>query len=217
MPKDIGSLVQGYQEFRKKYFNGKSPIFEDLVRLGQRPKVLIIACSDSRVDPAIVLDCQPGDLFVVRNVANLVPPYQIDNSYHGISAALEFAVSSLKVHHVIVFGHSQCGGIQSLVENPDNSHPCYSFVAKWMELARPACERTYQNHPHTTLDEKIQICGHYALIQSLNNLMTFPWIASSVQEGTLCIHGWFFNLSTGIIDAYNIDTENFEELGILRN
>ena len=213
MPKDIKTLIEGYKEFQKQYFNGKCGVFEDLVRHGQSPKVLMIACSDSRVDPAIVMNCKPGDLFVVRNVANLVPPYQADNSYHGSSAALEFAISHLKIRHVVIFGHSQCGGIQSLIDQVETEHPPYSFVAKWMELAQNARKQTFEKHADATPEEKAHYCGHYAIINSLINLLTFPWVEQGVKERSLYIHGWFFNLSTGIIDAYNFDTKKFEELG----
>ncbi|MBM3632526.1 MAG: carbonic anhydrase [Alphaproteobacteria bacterium] len=213
MPKNIESLIDGYKEFRQQYFSGSCDVFEELVRHGQSPKVLMIACSDSRVDPAIVMNCKPGDLFVVRNVANLVPPYEADNAYHGTSAALEFAVRGLKIHHVVIFGHSQCGGIQTLINQAGKEHLPYSFVTKWMELAQSACDYTYTHHAQATLEEKAHLCGHYAIINSLNNLMTFPWISEGVKDNTLFIHGWFLNLSTGIIDAYNFKSKQFEELG----
>src|SRR5437879_1167433 len=107
MPKEIENLIQGYQRFRSHYFSDSNSTFEDLTRWGQRPKILMIACSDSRVDPALVMNCQPGDLFVIRNVANLVPPYEDDQSYHGTSAALEFGVCELDIRHIILFGHTQ--------------------------------------------------------------------------------------------------------------
>ena len=211
MPKSINSLIKGYQEFRKQYFSGNNPVFEELVRLGQTPKVLIIACSDSRVDPALVMNCRPGDLFVVRNVANLVPPYQDDNTYHGTSAALEFAIKDLAIQHVIVFGHSECGGIQALMEQETITHS-HDFVAKWMDIANSAYDKTHQNHPEATLDEKEHLCGHYAIINSLNNLMTFPWIREGVEQKSISIHGWFFNLTTGTIDTYDFQSGQFKEL-----
>lgn len=211
MPKNIRALIQGYQEFRKHYFSGNNSVFEELVRLGQSPKVLVIACSDSRVDPALVMSCQPGDLFVVRNVANLVPPFQDDNTYHGTSAALEFAIKGLAIQHVIVFGHSQCGGIGALMEQGTVTHS-HSFVAKWMDLAKSAYDKTCQNHPEATFDEKVHLCGHYAIINSLKNLMTFPWIQEGVEKERISIHGWFFNLATGVIDAYDFQSGQFKEL-----
>jgi carbonic anhydrase len=143
-----------------------------------------------------------------------VPPYQADNTYHGTSAALEFAICDLKIHHVVIFGHSQCGGIRALVDHVENEDPSYSFVTKWMELAQSACDLTFEKHAEATAEEKAHHCGHYAIINSLNNLLTFPWIEKGVKEKKLFIHGWFFNLSTGMIDAYNFETKQFEELDL---
>ncbi|MDP1974460.1 MAG: carbonic anhydrase, partial [Alphaproteobacteria bacterium] len=180
--------------------------------LGQQPKILMIACSDSRVDPAIITNCEPGDLFVIRNVANLVPPYQADDSLHGTSAALEFAICNLKIQHIIVFGHSQCAGIQALLDHAITPYLPYSFITKWMELAQPACDQTYLEHAEANQETKNHFCGKYAIINSLKNLMTFPWIKENVQKNNLIIHGWFFDLSTGIINAYNDKIDQFEEL-----
>jgi carbonic anhydrase len=212
MAKNIEDLIKGYHKFKENYFDGTSSTFENLVRLGQQPKILMIACSDSRVDPAIITNCEPGDLFVIRNVANLVPPYQADDSLHGTSAALEFAICNLKVHHVIVFGHSQCAGIQALLDHAMTPYPHYSFITKWMELAQPACDQTYKLHADASVEVQNHFCGKYAIINSLKNLMTFPWIAANVQMNNLVIHGWFFDLSTGIINVYNEQTNLFEEL-----
>lgn len=212
MLKDIENLIQGYQKFRKQYFSDSNSAFEDLVRWGQRPKILIIACSDSRVDPALVLNCQPGDLFVIRNVANLVPPYEDDQSYHGTSAALEFGVSGLGIRHIILFGHTQCGGIQALLESSDKQLKEKTFISKWMELARPAHEAILKFHEDKSLEDKTTLCGQYSLVNSLKNLETFPWIAERVHEGLLSLHAWNFNLSRGILERYNPEKNKFEDL-----
>lgn len=212
MPKDIETLIQGYQKFRNDYFNDSNSAFEDLVRWGQRPKILMIACSDSRVDPALVMNCQPGDLFVIRNVANLVPPYEDDQSYHGTSAALQFGVCSLGIRHVILFGHTQCGGIQALLEQAPETCGQKGFIAKWMELAKPAHEAVLEYHPEKSLDEKTTLCGQYSLINSLKNLETFPWIADKVQEGSLFLHAWNFDLSKGILEGFDPKQNCFKEL-----
>lgn len=212
MPKDIENLILGYEKFRTHYFSHGDSAFKDLVRLGQKPKILIIACSDSRVDPAIVLDCKPGDLFVIRNVANLVPPYEDDQSYHGTSAALEFGVSGLGIRHVILFGHTQCGGIQSLLEHPPQKTGKKSFINKWMELAAPAHEAVLDHHSDLSLEEKTTLCGKYSLINSLKNLETFPCISQGIVKKTLFLHAWNFDLSQGILEGYDPDENCFKNL-----
>jgi carbonic anhydrase len=217
MPKTIEALLEGYQKFRKKYFKDEKSHFEDLVRLGQRPKVLMIACSDSRVDPAIVMDCQPGDLFVIRNVANLVPPYEDDGSYHGTSAALQFGICSLEIHHVILFGHTQCGGIQALLEQTPETCAQKGFIAKWMELAKPAYEAVSEYHSHKSLKEKTTLCGQYSLINSLRNLETFPWIKERVEKGTLFLHAWNFDIERGILEIFSKEENCFKEIITKKN
>ena len=142
MSKEIKQLIEGNKEFRKKYFGADSTLFKELVVQGQRPKIMIIACCDSRVDPSTIFSCQPGQLFVARNVANLIPPCEQNKGYHGVSAALEFGVCSLQVAHVIVLGHTQCGGIKALLEYDAWLHKKeHSFIAKWMEIAKPAYDK----------------------------------------------------------------------------
>lgn len=210
MSKDIDSLLQGYQQFHDRYYGASNLLFEDLVRKGQRPKILMVACSDSRVDPALVLNSQPGDLFIIRNVANLIPPYEDDQSYHGTSAALEFGICTLGIHHVILFGHTQCGGIQSLLESPHQEPVQKTFISKWMELARPAQQAILDFHTDRPLEEKTKLCGQYSLINSLKNLMTFPWINERVQQGSLFLHAWNFDLSKGILEAFSPEENSFK-------
>jgi carbonic anhydrase len=212
MSKDIENLIQGYHEFRRHYFNGQNSEFEKLVRYGQKPKVLVIACSDSRVDPALVMNSQPGDLFVIRNVANLVPPYEDDLSYHGTSAALEFGICGLGIRHVILFGHTQCGGIQALLERSPETCQGKSFINKWMELAKPAHEAVLEHHENLSFDEKTTLCGQYSLINSLQNLQTFPWITERVQQGTLFLHAWNFNMSEGILESFDFKDNCFKKI-----
>ncbi len=212
MATEIKNLIQGYQQFRQEYFEGRNLVFKDLLRHGQKPKILVIACSDSRVDPAIVTNCKPGDLFVIRNVANLIPPYEEDNGYHGTSAALEFGVCDLKIKHIIIFGHSRCGGITSLVNNSCASHPAPGFIAKWMELAQPAYAAALSQGPKMSSEKLSELCGQYSLINSLKNLQTFPWIHQRVAAGKLALHGWYFDLPTGTIKVFNEAQQDFTEL-----
>src|SRR5215510_6877709 len=139
MPHTIEDLIKGYLKFRNDYYLQSNPLFEQLVSQGQQPKILVVACSDSRVDPALILNTRPGDLFVVRNVANLIPRYEADDHFHGTSAALEFGVCGLKIKHIIVLGHTLCGGIESLVIH-SKAIESKQFITKWMKLAEPAYE-----------------------------------------------------------------------------
>lgn len=210
MPKELEYVISGYKKFRQKYFENNNQLYEEL-KDGQKPKMLVVGCSDSRVDPAIVLNCKPGDLFVVRNVANLVPPFENDSGHHGTSAALEFGVLGLGIRHIIVFGHSGCGGIQALVTNP-KSLSGQNFVSRWMEIASDAHTHTVDNHGHLPIDQQIENCAHLALINSLNNLFTFPWIKERVEGGQLFLHAWYFNIDTGIIEKFDAEQQKFIEL-----
>ena len=212
MSKEIEKLIQGYHQFRETYFADAASGYKDLVRNGQSPKVLMVACSDSRVDPALIMNCEPGDLFVIRNVANLVPPYEADRSFHGTSAALEFGVCGLEVQHIILFGHTQCGGIQALLEKPFEKDEPKGLLSKWMELAKPAHEAVLKHHTQISMDEKSALCGRYSLINSLNNLQTFPWIKERVQKGDLSLHAWNFDLERGCLEVYDPDKNCFESV-----
>lgn len=210
MQDDIRTLIKGHQKFREAHFAKEGSPFTELVAEGQRPKILMVACSDSRVDPALVLNCQPGDLFVIRNVANLVPPYEDDLSYHGTSAALEFGVCVLKVSHVILFGHTQCGGVQHLLERRLDPPPPQSFLTKWMELANSARDTTISCHPESAFGEKITLCGQYSLVNSLKNLKTFPWVQERLKDGSLQLHAWNFHMAKGVLEAYDETSNGFK-------
>lgn len=212
MPQELEYVIQGYKKFRHKYFESNNNLYEEL-KDGQSPKILVIACSDSRVDPAIILNCKPGDLFVVRNVANLVPPYENDSGHHGTSAALEFAVLGLGIKHIIILGHSSCGGIQALVANPNQIRE-KNFISRWMEIAQPALKRTIENYPDRPVEEQVSNCARFALVNSLNNLFTFPWIKERVVAKEIFLHSWYFNIETGIIEEFNSETQRFSELRI---
>lgn len=209
---EFQKLVQGYATFRDSYFNGGNGLYEKLVAEGQKPKILVIACSDSRVDPAIVLGCQPGDLFVVRNVANLVPPCESDQGYHGTSAALEFGIKALNIKNIVLFGHTRCGGIQSLFETSQENKEKLSFIKKWMGLAQPAFERVQQEHSSLSLEDKITTCEQYSLLNSLENLMSFEWIREKVEAGNLFLHAWYFDIQTGLIYAHDSQVNSFKPL-----
>ncbi len=203
-------LVEGFQRFRERHFAGGDVQFQDLVQFGQTPKALVVACCDSRVDPALVLDCAPGDLFVVRNVANLVPPAENQGHYHGTSAALEFGVRNLGVQHIIVLGHAQCGGIHALLEGSVNKEE--SFIAEWMGIAEAAREQVEKEHAGASSEVRHRACEQQAILVSLNNLKTFSWICERVELGNLALHGWYFDIERGELLGYDATTCKFETL-----
>ena len=193
-------ILEGYQSFRDKYVHGDTSILQSLSYYGQQPGVMVVACCDSRVDPALILQCDPGDLFVVRNVANIVPPYEKDEAHHGTSAALEFGVCYLKVDHLILLGHSQCGGIQALLD--ESQVGINDFISNWVSLIKtPHCD-------HCTTDDYAKAALH----ESHKNCLTFPWIKEKVAQKTLQIHLWFFDIKTGEIFSYSDEHKEYVPL-----
>lgn len=196
----IRSLVQGYQRFYDKHYKALNS-FKPLVEQGQHPKTLVIACCDSRVDPAILTDCLPGELFVVRNVANLVPPYKSDALHHGTSAALEYGVLTLEVTDIIVLGHSLCGGIHSLMTQNESLKDS-DFIHKWINIAQPAKEQVLLEHSNEPLTRQSAYCEKASLLNSLKNLNSFPWIRARIKQKKLSTHAWYFRLDTGTLECY---------------
>lgn len=207
---DIKNLIKGFKRFQKNYFKSDDVLFDQL-RQGQKPKVLLIGCSDSRVDPAILTDCQPGDLFIIRNVANLIPPYEPDARYHGVSSGIEYAVRFLQVEHIIVMGHSHCGGIEALLRSSPES-PFGEFIDHWVDIARPAKEKVMQDLMAKPFEKQARACEQASIMVSLENLLTFPWLAQRVRDEKLALHGWYFDLEAGQMLGYHPDTGEFEEL-----
>jgi carbonic anhydrase len=195
----MDTLIDGYRRFRAGTWRDERGRFEELSRLGQKPQALVIACSDSRTDPQMVFNAGPGELFVIRNVANLVPPYGPDDQPHGTSAAVEFAVRSLRVREIVVMGHAMCGGIQALLNGAPAEVP--DFVGQWMRIAEPALLRAAKEPP----ERRQHVCEHEAVRLSLANLMTFPWIKATVDAGTLRLHGCYFGIQSGILEHLGDD------------
>ncbi len=188
------SLIAGYRRFRATGWPERRRVFETLAQTGQHPKALVVACVDSRVDPAMIFDAGPGEILTVRNVANLVPPYAPDAAYHGTSAALEFGVRVLKVPHIVVLGHGLCGGVQTLLEGAPKT--ARDFVAPWMSIAEAARIRALQA---TFPETRQQCCEHEIIKISLANLMTFPRIAERVLGDKLMLHGAWFAIQSGVL------------------
>lgn len=209
----LRKLAAGFIAFREETYLPEKERFDRLAKK-QEPKVMMIACSDSRVDPAILCNADPGDLFMVRNVANLVPPCTMDEAQHGTSAALEFAVTGLEVEHIIVMGHGGCGGIHALLTAEPDARPSNSFITNWMRIADEARRRTLIMARYQPLADQLRICGHQAIRTSLANLLTFPWISEGVEAGRLRVHGWHFDIADGNMYAYVPHRDQFEALSL---
>ena len=203
-------LVDGYRAF----IDARLPIelrrFEELAAMGQRPEVMIIGCCDSRVSPEVIFDAHPGELFVVRNVANLVPPYAPTGFTHGVSAALEFAVLGLKVKHIVVMGHSRCGGVRAFVEHRDRPDPG-DFIDNWMSLIAPAAI-ALEAEGHTLRLDDLTRLEQASIVRTLENLMTFPWIGSRVRARELELLGAYFDVATGRLAACDPGSGRFVPL-----
>ena len=184
-------LIEGYRRFRKEVWPAQRARYERLASGGQSPETMVIACSDSRVDPATVFGAVPGELFMVRSVAGLVPPYGPDMGYHGTSAALEFGVRVLKVNRLVVLGHAQCGGVRAMLEGTPIST---DFVEQWMAIAQPAlrCAQEGQGDIYARCETEV-------LRLSLANLLSFPWIAEAVKAGSLRVEGFHFGIQSGVL------------------
>jgi carbonic anhydrase len=185
-------LIEGYRRFRAEVWPGERARYEALAHWGQSPVAMVIACSDSRVDPQTIFGAVPGELFVVRNVAALVPPYSPDPGHHGTSAALEFGVKVLKVPRLVVLGHGQCGGAKAMAYGPPPQ--AQDFIATWVELGKPALVAAGEA-PEGRL-ERIEA---EVVRLSLANLMTFPWIAEAVAANRLALQGYWFDVHTGVL------------------
>lgn len=194
-------LIEGFRRFRSTSWPEHRALFHALADRGQSPPVMIIACADSRVDPQLIFSAAPGEIFTVRNVANLVPPYAPDSDYHGTSAALEFAVRGLEVAHIVVLGHADCGGVRALLRGPDPTTGS-DFIDAWMKIAAPARERALVAAAHEP-QEAQRLCEYETVKVSLANLATFPWIRERAAAGKLQLHGCFFGIQSGALLRLN--------------
>lgn len=200
-------LISGYTRFREGHWAEAKAQYEALAADGQTPHTLIVACSDSRADPALIFDTAPGQLFVVRNVANLVPPYEPDGHLHGVSAALEFGVKVLQVGRIVVMGHALCGGVAAMRTGaPDD---CQDFVAPWVAQGTSAVRRVCEACPP---EEAEQLSEEAVVRLSLDNLRTFPWIAEREAAGSLTLTGLHFGIADGVLRALR-GPGRFEALG----
>jgi carbonic anhydrase len=199
-------LIEGYRAFAGGRLRTEQSRYRELAESGQAPEVMVIGCCDSRVSPEVIFDARPGELFVVRNVANLVPPYAPDGAYHGVSAALEFALEALKVKHIVVLGHAQCGGVRAFAEDAAPLSPG-DFIGKWMSLMAPAMAkigaRPSQADDHERLEQA-------SITNSLDNLTTFPRVRELIERGNLCLHGAYFGVATGQLSVLDPASGEFK-------
>jgi carbonic anhydrase len=209
----MDNLIAGYRRFRANYYEQHKTIFENLSAKGQKPTKMIIGCSDARVDPAINFDTSPGDVFMVRNVANVVPPYAPDGDHHGTSAALEFAVKGLGIPNIIILGHAKCGGIAALVDAETDIGSKTDFIDLWMSVARPARRAAFARAEAVNMvhdrDHVCRLCEKENVKVGIANLRTFPWIAEREKAGEIALHGWYFDITKGELYRLN-GIEEFE-------
>lgn len=200
--RSIENLIDGFRRFRAGVQQQSSHPYRRLLE-GQSPRVMIIACCDARVDPSIITQADLGDILMIRNVANLVPPYRTDSHYQSTASALEFAVQKLQVRHIVVMGHSRCGGIMTVLSNVSQETRPDHPLGEWMSVMEQVARDTIQAMPDSTVEEQSCRCGRAALAVSVRNLHSYPWVKAAVERGELNLHGWYFNLAS--VDLEQLD------------
>ena len=193
----FSDLIDGYRRFRETGWKRERDRWSELAE-GQSPRVMVLSCADSRVDPAQIFDAKPGEMFVVRNVANLSPPFETEPGHHGVSAALEFAVTQLEVEEIVVMGHGSCGGCAAALTGQfdDAPHGAGHFISEWVELLRDARDKVRERHP--VIDSGAILDMEWEAVKvSLANLRTFPWIEERENDGRLALHGAHFSIAEG--------------------
>jgi carbonic anhydrase len=216
MNKFYEEFVDGYKRFRLGTYFQQRQRYDALASKGQSPRVMVIACCDSRVDPATVFDAAPGQIFVLRHIAALVPPYEPDGKHHSASAAIEYAVTQLEVDHIVVFGHGRCGGIEASLSGCFNHAPEGEggFIHHWMDLIAPARDKIVEAAAHMPDIDAQRALERAAVRVSLTNLRTFPFIREREAAGKLQLHGAIFDLSEGVLRLLEPDSDSFHAVEI---
>lgn len=204
-------LIEGYGAFAAARLPSEQSRYRELAEAGQSPEIMVIGCCDSRVSPEVIFDARPGELFVVRNVANIIPPYSPDGQAHGVSAALEFAIAALKIKHIVVLGHAHCGGVKAFAEDAEPLSPG-DFIGKWMQLMAPAADKA---GPRGALSpaEYLTKLEHANVGNSLDNLRTFPRIAKLIDMGRIETHGAYFGVASGELYVMDREDGTFSRVG----
>lgn len=197
------SLTDRYRRFKHRHFDKNADQYEELATLGQNPECMVVSCCDSRVDPETIFSAMPGELFVARNVANLIPPYEKSGLFHGASAALEFAVLNLRIKHIIIMGHSSCGGIKAALDQNAAIQTEAQFISRWMSMLNDARLSVLASHQVASDEDRQRALEMEGIKQSIQNLRTFPFVKEREDKGRLSLHGAHFDIKTGTLSVLN--------------
>lgn len=205
-------FIEGIKEFKNIHFKENEILFKELVEKGENPKALFIGCSDSRIIPALITNSKPGDLFVVRNIGNMVPPFKPDDDFHGTAAAIEYAVSVLNVEDIIVCGHSKCGMCRALYEHDKITGIELIHVKNWLKLGDDVKEQVLSIYKENPDIDMYELTEKVNVLYQIKNLLTYPKIKEKVENNSLRLHGWYYRIETGEIEFYNSETNKFEPI-----
>jgi carbonic anhydrase len=203
------NLTDRFRRFKHRHFVPNADQYEELAKYGQKPDTMVISCSDSRVDPETIFSAMPGELFVVRNVANLVPPYETGGKFHGVSTAIEYAVMNLRIKHLIVMGHSGCGGVKAALDQSAAIQTEAQFIKRWMSMLDDARLRVVSAHQMAPTAEKLKLLEMEGIKTSINNLRTFPFVKDVEDKGRLSLHGAYFDIASGTLSVLNHSRNEF--------
>lgn len=202
-------LTDRFRRFKHRHFVPNADHYEELAKYGQKPDTMVISCCDSRVDPETIFSAMPGELFVVRNVANLVPPYETGGKFHGVSTAIEFAIMNLRVKHVIIMGHSGCGGVKAALDQSAAIQTEAMFISRWMSMLDDARLRVVAAHQMAPQAEKQKLLEMEGIKTSISNLRTFPFVKDIEDKGRLSLHGAYFDIASGTLSVLNHSRGDF--------
>ncbi len=205
-------LIDGYNAFAAGRLQKEQDRYRELAEEGQQPHIMVVGCCDSRVSPEVIFDARPGELFVVRNVANIIPPYSPDGQAHGVSAALEFGIGALRIKHIVVLGHAHCGGVKAYAEETAPLSPG-DFIGQWMQLMAPAVRKLGPMGGVESRADYLARLEQANISNSLDNLMTFPLLAKLIDKGKVATHGAYFGVASGDLSVLDQATGKFEPIG----
>lgn len=197
------SLTDRYRRFKHRIFVPNADQYEELATFGQNPEIMVVSCCDSRVDPETIFNAMPGELFVARNVANLIPPFEMGGKFHGVSAAIEFAVLNLRVKHIVILGHANCGGVKAALDQSAAIQTESMFISRWMSMLDDARLTVLSSHQTKSQDEKLTALEQEGIKTSIKNLRSFPFVSEREQKGKLNIHGAHFDIKSGTLSVLN--------------